>query len=164
MFRKLPLLCILYLLLIVASGCAPTSSQLKKQHKKMDSAELIKKINQVDDGLQFNIISILQERREISALEKLLLHEDMWIRKWAIDALGNLKSTQAVPNIINFILDQNNEWVRGHAGVASPREDPLRRVTVVSRSQPLCGGRPCRRLAQRSQQNRKARADPSQQK
>jgi len=118
MFRKLPLLCILYLLLIVASGCAPTSSQLKKQHKKMDSAELIKKINQVDDGLQFNIISILQERREISALEKLLLHEDMWIRKWAIDALGNLKSTQAVPNIINFILDQNNEWVRGHAGVA----------------------------------------------
>jgi len=118
MFRKLPLLCILYLLLIVASGCAPTSSQLKKQHKKMDSAELIKKINQVDDGLQFNIISILQERREISALEKLLLHEDMWIRKWAIDALGNLKSTQAVPNIINFILDQNNKWVRGHAGVA----------------------------------------------
>ena len=118
MFRKLPLLCILYLLLIVASGCAPTSSQLKKQHKKMDSAELIKKINQVDDGLQFNIISILQERREISALEKLLLHEDMWIRKWAIDALGHLKSTQAVPNIINFILDHNNEWVRGHAGVA----------------------------------------------
>ena len=120
MFRKLPLLllCILYLLLIVASGCAPTLSQQKKQLKKMDSAELIKKINQADDDLQFHTISILQERKEISALKKLLLHEDIWIRKWAIDALGNLKSTQAVPNIINFILDQNNEWVRGHAGVA----------------------------------------------
>jgi len=118
MFRKLPFLCILYLLLIVASGCAPTLSQRIQQLNKMDSAGLIKKINQVDGELQSNIISILQERKEITLLENLLLHEDIWIRKWAIDALGNLKSTQAVPNIINFILDQNNEWVRGDAGVA----------------------------------------------
>jgi hypothetical protein len=120
MSRKLPLffLCILYLLLIVASGCAPTLSQQIQQLNKMDSAGLIKKINQVDGELQSNIISILQERKEITLLENLLLHEDLWIRKWAIDALGNLKSTQAVPNIINFILDQNNEWVRGDAGVA----------------------------------------------
>jgi uncharacterized caspase-like protein len=120
MCRKLALflLCILYLLLIVASGCAPTLSQQKQQFKKMDSAGLIRKINQVDDELKVNIISILQERREITVLENLLFHEDKWVRKWAIDALGNSKSTQAVPNIINFILDQNNEWVRGHAGIA----------------------------------------------
>jgi uncharacterized caspase-like protein len=118
MFRKLPFLCILYLLLIVPSGCAPTLSQQIQKLNKMDSAGLIKKINQVDGELQSNIISILQERKEITLLENLLLHEDLWIRKWAIDALGNLKSTQAVPNIINFILDQNNEWVRGDAGVA----------------------------------------------
>jgi len=88
----------------------------------MDGAELIKKINQLeserDYKLQVHIVSILEERKEISALEELLLHEDIWIRKWAIDALGNLKSTQAVPSIVNFVLDQNNEWVRGHAVTA----------------------------------------------
>ena len=118
MFRKLPLVCILYLLLIVASGCAPSLSQRIQQLNKIDSAGLINKIDQVDDTLQFYIFSILQERNEITLLEKLLLHEDIWIRKWAVDSLGNLKSTQSVPKIIKFILDQNNEWVRGPAGVA----------------------------------------------
>jgi len=118
MFRKLPLLCILYLLPIVASGCAPSLLQQKQQLSKMDSGRLIEEINHVDAELQFFIISEFQERKEITVLENLLLHEDIWIRKWAIDALGKLKSIQSTPNIINFILDQNNRWARGHAGIA----------------------------------------------
>lgn len=131
--RKFVLLLILCSLLFSYSGCASTSLS-SSQLRRMDNAELIDRINKAsaeEDHLKIHGISILSERKAIHALEKLLSHKDKWVRKWAIDALGNLKSSQSVPTIISFALDQNNDWVRGYACIALAKINDKRAYDIL---------------------------------